>query len=87
MDVKVNINLNDILDSIDTKSLEQYIRRRKIQEIQSPGSTTKTKPNPIPMQLNSRLKIPARNTKNDDDIFGCNDDEDFNDYFDDAFEL
>lgn len=33
MNIKVDIDINSLLDSIDIKSLEQYIRNRKIQKI------------------------------------------------------
>ena len=83
MDIIVNIDIDKILDSIDIKSLEKYIRRKKIEEIQKPGSITNSTTSTLPFNLTKKIQL---NNCNGDEIdnydFIRNDDDDEIDNYD-----
>jgi Tfp pilus assembly major pilin PilA len=73
MKLNVNIDIVDILASIDIKSLEQYIRRRKLEEIQEQGSVTNSTSTMIPMQLTKKIELDFCDDSFDDDLFDISD--------------
>ena len=58
MNLNVNIDIDDILNSIDVKDLEQYIRRRKLEEINNSNSVIiNSASTTIPLNLPNKIKL------------------------------
>jgi len=74
MNINVNIDIQNILNSIDIKELEQYIRKRKIEEIQTPGSVTKSSSTTIPLNLTNKILLNNSRIEDDDDCCDLFDD-------------
>jgi len=68
MNINVNIDINSVLDSLDIKSLEQYIRKRKIQQIEEHESGKKLNKNAIKLNVTKPIKLPYRDDDYSDDF-------------------
>lgn len=79
MNLNVNIDIDSVLGSIEIKDLEQYIRRRKLDEIQNPGSVTNSNPTTIKLGLTKKINLNNHYMEDDDafdsDLFGDSDDD------------